>query len=177
RTAVTTYNIAASELNRPKLSWDQVIEYTFLSNFDLLRDARQDIRSEPWLNREIQSLTTSIHEETAYIQLKVKEHQQSDPLLAIQIQKFGWERGRCNDLHLMRLKKLGKMPGFSGTLLPGRGVLYTAIEAAMVIDASTNNVNDRDDDEDALPFDEDPDDEDEVLSELTAVMHISMDAT
>ncbi|KAJ3889517.1 hypothetical protein GG344DRAFT_51442 [Lentinula edodes] len=201
RTAVTTYNIAASELNRPELSWDQVIEYTFLSDFDLLRDARQDIRSEPWaqpaarlaldqyhnlvhaeeeiirLNREIQSLTTSIHEETAYIQLKVKEHQQSDPLLAIQIQKFGWERGRCNNLHLMRLKKLGKMPGFSGTLLPGRGVLYTAIEVAMAIDASTNNVNDRDDDEDALPFDEDPDDEDEVLSELTAVMHISMDAT
>ncbi|KAJ3859342.1 hypothetical protein EV359DRAFT_50996, partial [Lentinula novae-zelandiae] len=39
RTAVTTYNIAASELNRPKLSWDQVIEYTFLSDFDLLCDA------------------------------------------------------------------------------------------------------------------------------------------
>ncbi|KAJ3805191.1 hypothetical protein EV368DRAFT_88232 [Lentinula lateritia] len=162
RTAVTTYNIAASELNRPKLSWDQTSVVS---------------RGLSLLHVLPLTSTTTLSMPTKRSKLKVKEHQQSDPLLAIQIQKFGWERGRCNDLHLMRLKKLGKMPGFSGTLLPGRGVLYTAIEVAMAIDASTNNVNDRDDDEDALPVDEDPDDEDEVLSELTAVMHISMDAT
>ena len=38
------------ELNPPcpTLDWDQVVEYTFLADFDLLRDTRQDIRSRPW---------------------------------------------------------------------------------------------------------------------------------
>ncbi|KAJ3915263.1 hypothetical protein F5877DRAFT_70031 [Lentinula edodes] len=82
-----------------------------------------------------------------------------------------------NNLHLMRLKKLGKIPGFLGTFLPGQGVLYTVIEAAITINANVNNVNDRNDDEDALPLNEDPNDKDEVLSKLTTVMHISMDTT
>ena len=33
---------------RPTLDWDQVVEYTFLADFDLLRDTRQDIRTCPW---------------------------------------------------------------------------------------------------------------------------------
>ena len=33
---------------RPPLSWEQVVEYMFLSDFNLLRDTRQDIRKEPW---------------------------------------------------------------------------------------------------------------------------------
>ncbi|KAJ3794127.1 hypothetical protein GGU11DRAFT_846356 [Lentinula aff. detonsa] len=82
RTAVTTYNDAAAELGRPQLTWDQVIEYSFLSNFDLLRDARRDVRTGRLaldqyykllrapeeiirLNKEIRSLITYIHEETA----------------------------------------------------------------------------------------------------------------
>ncbi|KAJ3859343.1 hypothetical protein EV359DRAFT_19553, partial [Lentinula novae-zelandiae] len=97
--------------------WAQPAARLALDQYHNLVHAKEEIIR---LNREIQLLTTSIHEETAYIQLKAKEHQQSDPLLAIQIQKFGWELGCCNDLHLMRLKKLGKMPGFSGTLLPGQ---------------------------------------------------------
>ncbi|KAJ3740353.1 hypothetical protein DFH05DRAFT_1537398 [Lentinula detonsa] len=147
RTAVTTYNDAAAELGRPQLTWDQVIEYLFLSDFDLLRDARRDVRSELWsqpagrlaldqyykllrapeeiirLNKEIRSLITYIHEETAYIRLKAEEIRQTDPLLSIQIIKHGWERGRCNEMHLIRLRKLEKMPGFTGSLTPGRGAL------------------------------------------------------
>ena len=30
------------------LDWDQVVKYTFLSDFDLLCDACQDIRRKPW---------------------------------------------------------------------------------------------------------------------------------
>ncbi|KAF9070769.1 hypothetical protein BDP27DRAFT_1168128, partial [Rhodocollybia butyracea] len=71
------------------------------------------------LNKEIRSLVTYIHEETAYIRLKADEVQKTDPLLAIQVEKHGWERGCCNDMHLIRLKKLEKMPGFTGTLIPG----------------------------------------------------------
>ncbi|KAF9028412.1 hypothetical protein BDP27DRAFT_1536130 [Rhodocollybia butyracea] len=42
-TAVTSYNDAASELGRPQLTWEEVLDYTFLSDFELLRDARRDI--------------------------------------------------------------------------------------------------------------------------------------
>ena len=31
-----------------QLHWDEVVEYTFLSEFDLLRDTRQDVSHCPW---------------------------------------------------------------------------------------------------------------------------------
>ncbi|KAJ3780169.1 hypothetical protein GGU10DRAFT_397858 [Lentinula aff. detonsa] len=201
RTAVTTYNDAAAELGRPQLTWDQVIEYSFLSDFDLLCDARRDVRSELWsqpagrlaldqyykllrapeeiirLNKEICSLITYIHEETAYIRLKAEEIRQTDPLLSIQIIKHGWEHGHCNEMHLIRLRKLEKMPGFTGSLTPGRGALYPLVQAAMEADvqSQSSTLNDRDTDEDAPPPDEDPDEEDNALAELIAVMQVSSD--
>ena len=50
RTGLTKYNSAAAELQPPhdELSWDEVVEYAFLADFDLLRDTRQDIRKRPW---------------------------------------------------------------------------------------------------------------------------------
>ena len=50
RKALDRYNAAALALVPPRevLDWDQVVEYAFLSDFDLLRDARQDIRRKPW---------------------------------------------------------------------------------------------------------------------------------
>ena len=50
RTALDRYNTAALALMPPRqtLDWDQMVEYAFLSDFDLLRDARQDIRRKPW---------------------------------------------------------------------------------------------------------------------------------
>ena len=50
QTALAKYNHAAASL-RPahqELAWEEVVEYAFLSDFDLLRDAHQDIRSQPW---------------------------------------------------------------------------------------------------------------------------------
>ncbi|KAJ7902392.1 hypothetical protein B0H13DRAFT_2274934 [Mycena leptocephala] len=48
--AITRYNEAASALTPPRenLDWVDVVEYAFLADFDLLRDAREDIRQEPW---------------------------------------------------------------------------------------------------------------------------------
>lgn len=50
RTALDKYNAAATAMvpSRQLLDWEQVVEYAFLSDFDLLRDTRQDIRSRPW---------------------------------------------------------------------------------------------------------------------------------
>lgn len=98
------YNDVATELNHPQLTWEQVLNYSFLSDFNLLHEAWWDIQSELWaqpagclaldqyhkllhapkeiiwLNKEIHSLVTYIHEEMAYIQLKVAEAQHTDPL-------------------------------------------------------------------------------------------------
>ncbi len=44
-TALSQYNAAAAALNpsRPPLQWERVVEYAFLSDFDLLHDVRQDM--------------------------------------------------------------------------------------------------------------------------------------
>jgi hypothetical protein len=48
--AIARYNTQAVVLNppRPKLSWKEVVDYSFLSEFDLLRLSRTDIRSDDW---------------------------------------------------------------------------------------------------------------------------------
>lgn len=50
RTAVNNYNFAAQNLKppRPSLDWTKVTHYTFLDEFELLRDTRNDIRAKPW---------------------------------------------------------------------------------------------------------------------------------
>jgi hypothetical protein len=48
RSALDRYNAAAAELGRTQLDWDEVVEYAFLSDFDILHDTRQDIRKRPW---------------------------------------------------------------------------------------------------------------------------------
>ncbi|KAH9834663.1 uncharacterized protein C8Q71DRAFT_873190 [Rhodofomes roseus] len=52
--ALTRYNKHAAALvpPRPSLSWDEVLEMVSLAEFDLLRDARTDIRKEPWADRK-----------------------------------------------------------------------------------------------------------------------------
>ncbi|KAJ3717531.1 hypothetical protein C8R42DRAFT_587087, partial [Lentinula raphanica] len=201
RTAITAFNDAASELGRPTLSWEEVVEYSFLSDFDLLRDARCDVWGELWaqpagrlamdqyhklvhaeeeilrLNKEILSLVTYIQEESAFLLLKEDEVRSSDPLLAAQIRRYAWERGRCNDIHMFRLRKLEKMKGFTGSLSAGRGHLYSQIQGAPM-NIQPNAINDHTTDEDAPPIegdDDDDEDEDVVLNEMAAVIGIAID--
>ncbi|KAJ7015805.1 hypothetical protein C8F04DRAFT_905260, partial [Mycena alexandri] len=50
RSALERYNEAAAAMTPPRtqLSWEQIVDYAFLADFDLLRDGREDIRGEPW---------------------------------------------------------------------------------------------------------------------------------
>ncbi|KAF5315642.1 hypothetical protein D9611_004979 [Ephemerocybe angulata] len=87
RNALERYNVAAAAMKPPQqsLSWDQVVEYAFLADFDLLRVSREDIRARPWaqpINRaimhkyfkiqrareEIQRLDIEIRRVVTYIQ-------------------------------------------------------------------------------------------------------------
>ena len=46
--ALSRYNEAADALNMPQLTWEEVVDYTFLAEFDILRDTRAEVRSRPW---------------------------------------------------------------------------------------------------------------------------------
>lgn len=126
---------------RQQLTWDQIVEYAFLADFDLLRDTRQDIRLRQWaqpavrvlvdqyfrlerareeikrLNIEIRRIITHIHDEQAY--LRQAEVACSDPVLAVHIAGYRGERTRYSALHLHRFAVLARHPGFTGTLAPG----------------------------------------------------------
>ncbi|KAJ7714166.1 hypothetical protein B0H14DRAFT_2644538 [Mycena olivaceomarginata] len=50
RNTIDQYNAAAIALDPPmaSLTWEQVGKYTFLANFDILRDTRAEVQSRPW---------------------------------------------------------------------------------------------------------------------------------
>ncbi|KAK0235526.1 hypothetical protein EDD85DRAFT_922576 [Armillaria nabsnona] len=60
---VDRYNAAAKALEppRPMLKWEDVIAYTFLSEFDLLKDTREDICEKPWANSAIQEASDAYY--------------------------------------------------------------------------------------------------------------------
>jgi hypothetical protein len=128
---------------RPNLSWNDVVEYAFLADFDLLRESRQDVRDRPWskpafrvlidkyfklerareeiqrLNIEIQRVITYIRDEDTFLRLKESELKETTPIMAHHIQRHRWEKARFNEQHFCRFRKLASLPGFTGSIQPG----------------------------------------------------------
>ncbi|KAJ7831313.1 hypothetical protein B0H14DRAFT_2592757 [Mycena olivaceomarginata] len=50
KNTINNYNAAAILLDppMPHLTWEQVVEYAFLADFDILRDTRAEVQSCPW---------------------------------------------------------------------------------------------------------------------------------
>ncbi|KAJ7772489.1 hypothetical protein B0H16DRAFT_1235981, partial [Mycena metata] len=119
------------------LSWEQIVDFAFLADFDLLRDGREDIRDELWaqpagrvamdqhfkllradeeitrLNLEIPRLVTHMRDEDAFLIYQERRLvREGNPALAHQVGVHRMERGRFNRLHMERLVKLSKEPGF-----------------------------------------------------------------
>lgn len=141
RTALDRYNAAATALVPPRqlLDWEQVVEYAFLSDFDLLRDTRQDIRKRPWatpaarhamdqafklrrakeeikrLNIEIRRFATYMRDEDAYLRMKETAVRLFNPALANQVAIHRMERGRFNVHHTDILRQIYLLKGFTGT--------------------------------------------------------------
>jgi hypothetical protein len=134
---------------RQVLDWDQVVEYAFLSDFDLLRDTRQDIRRKPWatpaarlaidrafkleraeeeiarLNIEVPRLATYIRDEDIYLRAKEAELSPSHPALAHQVGIHRMERGRFNAHHLKVLGKIHLLAGYTGPIEFGTRIAET----------------------------------------------------
>ncbi|KAH9847417.1 hypothetical protein C2E23DRAFT_741984 [Lenzites betulinus] len=146
RTAVNRYNAAAQALSPPRasLDWTKVTHYTFLEEFELLRDTRNDIRGKPWAqplvretmkkahrvarareelvrcNVEVHRLRTSIHDETATLDRALRETgSRSDPL-AGPLRLYILRRTRVNTHLLAIISQIHDLPGFTGNTRPGR---------------------------------------------------------
>jgi hypothetical protein len=158
QTALDRYNITALTLNPPRrpLEWNEVVEYAFLADFDLLQDARQDISQRPWatpagriaidkyfkmcrateeihrLNIEIRRVATYIRDEDQYLHTCEGQVHQFDPELAHQIRLHRSERARFKDHHLRELQKIAKLCGFNGTILPSESASDGVGESASI---------------------------------------------
>ncbi|KAF7365827.1 hypothetical protein MVEN_00456800 [Mycena venus] len=146
KNVIAKYNEIAESMTPPKptLNWEEVVEYVFLADFDLLREGRDDIRGELWaqpagraamdqhfkllradeeivrLNVEIRRLVMYMADEEAFLQCEEERLRvEGKEGLAVQTGLLRMERGRFTALHMLRLVKLSKEPGFTGDILPG----------------------------------------------------------
>lgn len=148
RGALDRYNKCAAKLHppKPRLEWDDVINYAFLSEFDLLRDSRNDPRRYPWatsegrnaltlhhrlrraqeeikrLDVEIARFATHLHDEEMYLKMKEQEAAETDPALAHHIREYRMVRGRYTASHRSRLLVIAKLPGSSASVAVGRAI-------------------------------------------------------
>jgi len=78
--ALTQYNQQAAKLKppRPSLSWKQIIDYSFLREFDILCHSRSDVRTEDWAKPGQCELTTKFmelcraHEEVDRLNVEIR---------------------------------------------------------------------------------------------------------
>ncbi|EGO04495.1 hypothetical protein SERLA73DRAFT_25601, partial [Serpula lacrymans var. lacrymans S7.3] len=115
--AINCYNVQADLLNppRPKISWKDIANFTFLGEFNLLRDARTDICMQDWtkpanraacvkyfklcrareeivrLNVEMCCLQTAIYNEENKVTQVIQELNLSNPMLGGELkQQWLW---------------------------------------------------------------------------------------
>lgn len=145
KTALEHYNMAAHALSPPRrpLSLAEVLDYTFLADFELLHDTCEDVSLRSWasptarlaldthfklcraqeeldrLNIEIRRFVTHIRDEDKYLRECVARLQDVHPTLAHQVSILHNVRGCFNAAHLTKLQDLTTLSGFSGTLEPG----------------------------------------------------------
>ncbi|KAI0038356.1 hypothetical protein FA95DRAFT_1567791 [Auriscalpium vulgare] len=159
RTALQRYKACAAVLNppRPPITWDEVVEYAFLADFDLLRSARQDIRSKPWatpagrlamdtyfkiqraqeeivrLNVEVRRLATYLHDEAAIHAADETAISAVDPHLAHQVRLYRMERGRFHEHLTQRLHDIAGLRSFTGSIEPGTRIARSSATASSFI--------------------------------------------
>lgn len=146
RNAVNVYNSLAVKMEppRPTLDWTKVTHYSFLDEFNLLRDTRNDIRDKPWarpevrvvmkqarrvaraqeeivrLNVEVRRVQTSIHDEARlFTNILVGLKERDDPLYG-PVHDLCLRRQRVNMRVLARLHQIHALVGFTGNASVGK---------------------------------------------------------
>ena len=142
--ALRAYNIAAANLDppHPQLEWSDIIEYTTLAEFEILRiAAREDIRNLEWanarnrqatvchlkikrakeeiirLNVEIKRVLTWINDENELFSSALEKT--TDPLLYNVLVERALERERINDKLEVAVTRISLLKGFTGQISTG----------------------------------------------------------
>ncbi|KAG1836183.1 hypothetical protein DFJ58DRAFT_735173 [Suillus subalutaceus] len=160
RSTLNTYNNLASAVYPPRqiLKWEDVVEYAFLADFELLRKTHSDVSQLPWsspaarsgmdlyfkmcrareeicrLNIEVCRLVTYIRDEDKYLRVCEDRLTVANPALAHQITIHRNIHGRFNSRHIKRLDDISKLPGFNGTLVHGLSACTGIGESASMPD-------------------------------------------
>lgn len=144
--AVATYNAAVVELGDPTkttLDWSKVSHYAFLEQFEILRDARQDLSDKPWAklairetmkqnerikrakeeiircNVEIRRLHTAIRDEQSHFkELLPKVKVEGDAIYGALREHVARRKG-VNEQILARIYQIYALEGFTGIPSPG----------------------------------------------------------
>ncbi|KAI0798231.1 hypothetical protein C8Q75DRAFT_729359 [Abortiporus biennis] len=142
QTAVNTYNTAAAALDHEKLNWKKAAKYSFLEEFMLLRDTRNDVSDRDWskpvgrevvkLRRRIQRAheevtrcmvevhrlhTAIVDEDWLFVHIVQQLKNSNDPILPT-LQDFVLHRQCVNGQLLSRIAKVYSLQQFTGTCGP-----------------------------------------------------------
>ena len=190
QSAVKKYNAAATNLDppRPTVDWSKVSHYSFLEEFSLLRDTRQDISQKPWAqpvfrevmrktqriqraheeilrcNVEIRRLQTWVSDEDRLFSRILEEHGHGhrDPLSGA-IYDYCSRRRRVNEHILSCIAKTQALDGFTGQTSTGISIATDSPFAPTASAAATAAAADDNDNRDISDDDELADDFDKVL--------------
>lgn len=124
-----------------QLEWEEVVSYSFLGQFDLLRDARQDVRAKTWATPagrhamdtfyknlradeeitrctlEARRLLTYMQDEERYLKAAYLFHRDENPDIAYQIRRRLRYRKRLHEEHRRRIEAIRRLPGYDGSKL------------------------------------------------------------
>ena len=177
RSATEAYNRAARTLDppRPPLDWSQVSHYSFLDEFNLLRNTRRDISSAPWANPvvreaikkflrvrraheeidrcniEVRRLFTSIHDEnTRFNDILTGLTHKNDGILGA-TKEYCLRRRRVNSSLLERIRSIFSLDGFTGnrTLGSRKGCCQPHTDVR-ILAGFDHTIGDDDDDDNEL---------------------------
>lgn len=134
---------------RPVLEWEEVVEYAFLSEFDILSETHTDVRIKPWanpaarrvmdmyfkiqrakeelvrLNIELKWLITFMHDEVSYLEAMQAKLLQEQPRLAhVLAARLSRLRlfNQHHDKNLEKLRSLARCDFDPSVLTPGRAL-------------------------------------------------------
>jgi hypothetical protein len=155
KNSLKRYNELAATMDppAPTLEWKNVVTYSFVAEFDLLRHhySIADISNVKWsipahrevankfhkikrakeeivrLNVEVNRLRTSIHDEDRLYLSRIDLLGSVNPLLVAELKQVYRARRRVNLQHLARITQIESLPGYSGTFMRGarEGGIFT----------------------------------------------------
>ncbi|KAI6113548.1 hypothetical protein EDD16DRAFT_1521166 [Pisolithus croceorrhizus] len=184
--AGTGYKLCKHIAKALKLTFEEVVEYTFLTNFNLLHNATcEDISQHPWASPAVHAAMDH------YFKPVSPSCKLTTPPLTYQAQHYHNIQARFTSHHLCLFAEISALHGFMGTILPGKStktnpgdsagepatVIPSAVSIATIPTLPLTAPDSDDDNSDLDEFDADEDEDGDNRSMLTLqeIIHISSD--